>query len=103
MVFLQLAVGGHLLLFVVRTQNSVFSPPYPSAPLFLAIVCTQIVAALICGFGILMPKLPWAAVIAVWVYSLAWMVVIDIAKLIYNRAAARRDAHVEGLAARLAG
>ncbi len=103
MVFLQLAVGGHLLLFVVRTQNSVFSPPYPSAPLFLAIVCTQIVAALICGFGILMPQLPWAAVIAVWVYSLAWMVVIDIAKLIYNRATAKREAHVQGLAARIAG
>ena len=38
MVFLQLAVGGHLLLFVVRTRHSVFAPPYPSAPLFLAIV-----------------------------------------------------------------
>ncbi len=37
MVFLQLAVGGHLLLFVVRTRHSVFMPPYPSAPLFLAV------------------------------------------------------------------
>ena len=103
MVFLQLAVGGHLLLFVVRTQNSVFMPPYPSAPLFLAIVGTQIVAALICGFGILVPKLPWAAVGAVWVYSLIWMVVIDIVKLIYYRAAANGEAHARGLAARLAG
>ncbi len=103
MVFLQLAVGGHLLLFVVRTQRSVFLPPYPSAPLLLAIIGTQIVAALICGFGILVPKLPWAAVIGVWVYSLIWMVVIDIAKLIYYRAAANREAHVRGLAARLDG
>ena len=31
MMFLQLAVGGHLLLFVVRTRHSVFWPPYPSA------------------------------------------------------------------------
>ena len=60
MVFLQLAVGGHLLLFVVRTRHSIFMPPYPSAPLFLAIVATQIVAVLICGYGILVPKLPWA-------------------------------------------
>ena len=103
MVFLQLAVGGHLLLFVVRTRHSVFKPPYPSAPLFLAIVATQIIAALICGFGILVPKLPWAAVIAVWVYSLIWMVVIDMAKLLYYRAAANGEAHARSLAARLAG
>jgi H+-transporting ATPase len=103
MVFLQLAVGGHLLLFVVRTQNSVFKPPYPSAPLFLAIVGTQIAAALICGFGILVPKLPWSAIGAVWVYSLIWMVVLDIAKLIYYRAAANSDAHVSSLTARLTG
>ena len=93
MVFLQLAVGGHLLLFVVRTRHSVFSPPYPSEPLFLAIVGTQIIAALICGFGILVPKLPWAAIIGVWVYSLLWMVVIDMAKLLYYRAATHAEAH----------
>ena len=93
MVFLQLAVGGHLLLFVVRTRHSVFSPPYPSAPLFLAIVGTQIIAALICGFGILVPKLPWAAIFGVWVYSLLWMVVMDMAKLLYYRAATDAEAH----------
>ena len=93
MVFLQLAVGGHLLLFVVRTRHSVFSPPYASAPLFLAIVGTQIIAALICGFGILVPKLPWAAIFGVWVYSLLWMVVMDMAKLLYYRAATDAEAH----------
>ena len=92
MVFLQLAVGGHLLLFVVRTRHSVFSPPYASAPLFLAIVGTQIIAALICGFGILVPKLPWAAIFGVWVYSLLWMVVMDMAKLLYYRAATDAEA-----------
>jgi len=103
LVFLQLAVGGHLLLFVVRTRHSVFLPPYPSAPLFLAVIGTQIVAALICGFGILVPKLPWAAVAAVWIYSLLWMVVLDLAKLIYYRAAADNEAHAPSLTARLAG
>jgi H+-transporting ATPase len=102
LVFLQLAVGGHLLLFVVRTRHSIFVPPYPSAPLFLAIVGTQIVAALICGFGILVPKLSWSAVAAVWIYSLAWMIVIDAAKLLYYRAAADREAIERALAGRLA-
>ena len=102
MMFLQLAVGGHLLLFVVRTRHSVFKPPYPSAPLFLAIVATQIVAALICGFGILVPRLPWAAIAGVWVYCLLCMVVIDGAKLLYYRATEKAEAHVRGLAAPIA-
>jgi H+-transporting ATPase len=103
MIFLQLAIGGHLLLFVVRTRHSVFSPPYPSMPLFLAIVATQIVAALICGLGVLVPRLPWNAVLGVWIYTLVWMVVLDIAKLAWYRATERREAHVSGLAAPIAG
>ena len=31
MLFLQLAAGGHLLLFVVRTRRSILEPPFPSA------------------------------------------------------------------------
>ena len=102
MIFLQLAVGGHLLLFVVRTRHSVFRPPYPSAPLFLAIVATQIAAALICIFGILVPRLPWQVAAAVWCYTLVWMVVMDAAKLVYYRAAEHSEAHVKALSASLA-
>ena len=98
MMFLQLAVGGHLLLFVVRSRHSVFFPPYPSATLFLAIVATQIVAILICGFGILMPKLPWAAIAGVWIYCLVWMVVIDLIKLLYFRTTEGSEAHLRNLA-----
>jgi H+-transporting ATPase len=101
--FLQLAVGGHLLLFVVRTRHSVFMPPYPSAPLFLAIVATQIVAILICGFGILMPRLDWSAIALVWAWCLAWMIVIDIVKLIYMRRFDDNEAQMRHLAKPIAG
>jgi H+-transporting ATPase len=101
MVFLQLAVGGHLLLLVVRTRHSVFRPPYPSAPLFLAVVATQIVAAIICGFGILVPKLPWMAVVGVWIYCLVWMVIIDGAKLMYYRSVRAFEERSRALAAPL--
>lgn len=96
--FLQLAVGGHLLLFVVRSRHSVFLPPYPSASLLLAIVATQIVAILICLFGVLMPQLPWQAIAGVWVYCLVWMVVIDLVKLLFFRWEAMKDEHLRGLA-----
>ncbi|MGQ3671678.1 plasma-membrane proton-efflux P-type ATPase [Xanthobacter sp. TB0136] len=93
MLFLQLAAGGHLLLFVVRTRGSLFCPPYPSAPLFLAVVGTQIVAVLICAFGVgLVPPLPWSMIGLVWVYVLIWMVVMDLVKLLYFAIADRREA-----------
>lgn len=91
MLFLQLAAGGHLLLFVVRTRGTLFRPPYPSLPLFAAIVGTQIIAMLICAFGVFMPALPWVMIGLVWVYVLIWMVILDIAKLIYFKVAARRE------------
>lgn len=81
--FLQLAAGGHLLLFSVRTRGSLFKPPYPSLQLFGAIVGTQIIAVLICAFGILVPALPWIMIGLVWAYVLIWMVIIDFVKLIY--------------------
>lgn len=94
MLFLQLAAGGHLLLFVVRTRGSLFCPPYPSAPLFLAVVGTQIVAVLICAFGVgLVPPLPWSMIGLVWVYVLIWMVVMDLVKLLYFAIADRREAN----------
>jgi H+-transporting ATPase len=90
MLFLQLAAGGHLLLFVVRTRSSLFVPPYPSAPLLLAIVGTQIVAVLMCAYGVLVPALPWPMIGLVWVYVLVWMGVMDVVKLGYVRLADRR-------------
>ena len=90
-----------MLLFVVRTRQSIFLPPYPSLPLFGAVVATQIAAILICFYGILMPRLSWQAIAAVWVYSLAWMIVLDIAKLLYFRITARHEGQMRRLASPL--
>jgi H+-transporting ATPase len=88
--FLQLAAGGHLLLFVVRTRTSLLAPPYPSPPLFLAIVGTQIIAVLMCAFGVLVPALPWLLIGLVWAYALVWTVLMDIVKLAYFRVSEQR-------------
>jgi H+-transporting ATPase len=85
-VFLQIAAGGHLLLFVMRSRGSIFSPPWPAMPLFGAIVGTQILAVLICGFGWIVAALPWTIIGLVWLYMLAWMIVLDRVKLaLYSR------------------
>ncbi len=85
MVFLQLVVGGHLMLFITRTKRLFFMPPWPSAPLFWAIIGTQIFAALMCGLGWLVHQLPWQLIGVVWGYNLAWMIVLDLVKIVTNR------------------
>jgi H+-transporting ATPase len=83
--FLQLAVGGHLLLFVVRTKSFLFKPPYPSPRLFWAIVATQIAALIICYTGLGVAPIPAAAIVGVWIYCLIWMVILDVSKFGYWR------------------
>ncbi len=95
LLFLRLAAGGHLLLFVSRTKKAFWRPPYPSWQLLTAIVSTQIVAVLMCGFGWLVPPLPWDLIGYVWIYIIVWMIIQDLFKLglyamIENRAAHKR-------------
>jgi H+-transporting ATPase len=95
LMFLQLVAGGHLLLFVTRTEKWFFLPPFPAAPLFFAIVATQILAVLMCAFGWLVPPISWDAIAGVWAYNLIWMFVLSgvrlvTEQLIENRTAKRR-------------
>ena len=81
LMFLQLVAGGHLLLFVTRTERWFFLPPYPAGPLFSAIVATQVLAVVMCAFGILVPQLSWTLIGLVWVYNLAWMFLLGAVRL----------------------
>ena len=85
MMFLRFILGGHLLLFVTRTRRFFWKPPYPSWQLFSAIVATQIAGLFFVGFGWLMPAISWSAIGLIWVYDLAWMVVMDLVKVVVYR------------------
>ncbi len=87
MMFLQLVAGGHLLLFVTRSTGPFWRPPFPDKRLFGAIVGTQLVAVLLCGFGVgtIVPALPWAFIGVVWIYNIAWMFILDFVKLAIYR------------------
>ncbi|HTO79623.1 MAG TPA: plasma-membrane proton-efflux P-type ATPase, partial [Methylocystis sp.] len=101
MLFLQLVVGGHLMLFVTRTKGPFWMPPLPGAALFWAIVATQVAAALLCAFGILVPGLPWWLIGVVWAYNLVWMFLQDLAKLVMQREFSERAAKATAFLARL--
>jgi len=53
--------------------------------LFLAIVATQIVAVLMCAFGVLVPALPWTLIGIVWAYVIVWTILTDLVKLAFIR------------------
>ena len=93
LLFLRLAAGGHLLLFVTRTKNWFWKSPFPSWKLFTAIVGTQIVAVLMCGFGWLVPPLDWMHIGYVWGYIIIWMIIQDIFKMGLHTMMANRESH----------
>lgn len=81
LIYIKLAVAGHLTLFVVRTKRSFFSKPYPAPILLIAILSTQAIAAAIVGFGILVTPIPWIYIGMVWAYCLIFMLINDWVKL----------------------
>lgn len=84
-VFLKLSVAGHLTLFVARTKRRFFQSPFPALSLLSAIIGTQILAAMIVGFGVFVAKVPWVDIGLLWVYCLIWFLVEDEAKLLTYR------------------
>ena len=81
LIYLKLAVAGHLTLLVVRTKEPFYKPPHPAPALLWAVLGTQLVAALIVGLGIIVAAIPWRLVGLVWAYCLVWMFIEDQAKL----------------------
>lgn len=84
-IFLKLAVAGHLTLFVARTRNCFFTQPFPNPLLLSAIIGTQIVAALIAGFGWFVTPISWEYVGLIWAYCLFWVFIEDGLKLLVYR------------------
>jgi H+-transporting ATPase len=92
MMFLQLVVGGHLMLFLTRAPGPFWKPPLPAPKLFWAIVGTQIFAVFMCAFGWAVPALSWNLIGLVWIYNLVWMTIQDLVKLgIYSELNSRAE------------
>lgn len=93
-IFLKLAVAGHMTLFVARTRNNFFIRPFPAPILLFAIIGTQIAAALIAGFGWFVTPISWEYVGLIWAYCLFWVFVEDGLKLwVYRHLEHKTDIH----------
>ena len=74
-------------------QEGVLGTAIPFLAVAGAVVGTQIFAVLMCGFGWLVPVLPWDLIGWVWVYNLVWMVAQDGIKLVVYRVTDHRFQH----------
>ncbi|MGA9621675.1 plasma-membrane proton-efflux P-type ATPase [Methanoregula sp.] len=87
LVFLKLAVAGHLTIYLARTgQQHFWERPLPALSLFGTAEITQLAATLIAIFGVyVMTPIGWPLALIVWGYALAWFVINDQVKVLLFR------------------
>jgi len=85
--FLQIAVAGHLILFISRHKTKWFwQKPRPSQILFWSIIGTQVVAMIICMLGWLdMQPITWKMVVLVWVFDIIFMFIFNLIRILVER------------------
>ncbi|MCE5360784.1 MAG: plasma-membrane proton-efflux P-type ATPase [Acidithiobacillus sp.] len=82
LIFLKLAVAGHLTLFIARTRKPFLQRPWPSATLLWSAIITKAAATLFVVYPMgLVPSVGWAEAGAVWGYCIVWIFIEDWAKL----------------------
>jgi H+-transporting ATPase len=84
-IFLKLAVAGHLTLFVARTRHFFLTRPFPAPILLFAIIGTQLVAILIANLGLFVTPISWEYIGMIWAYCLFWVFIEDALKLMVYR------------------
>jgi H+-transporting ATPase len=82
LIFLKLAVAGHLTLFVARTRRPFLTRPFPAPILLWSAIGTKILVTFFVayGFGLVTP-ISWTNIGIVWAYSIGWVFIEDWAKL----------------------
>jgi len=79
MIFLKLAVAGHLTIFVTRTRGPFWSI-MPGKWLLWSAVGTKILATLIAVYGWGVAAIGWKYAAIIWVYCLIWFLIEDLTK-----------------------
>jgi len=79
LIFLKLAVAGHLTIFLTRTRGPFWSSK-PAPSLLWAAIVTKVLATLAAVYGLFMAPIGWLPALLVWGYALAWFVVNDFIK-----------------------
>ncbi len=86
LIFLKLAVAGHLTLFVARARGPFWARPWPAPAMIWSAVVTKALATLLVGFGLgLITAISWPLIAFTWGYCVFWVFIEDAAKLAVYR------------------
>jgi H+-transporting ATPase len=78
LIFLKLAVAGHITIYLARTgQQHFWERPHPSLALFGTAEITQAGATLIAVYGVFMTPIGWTLALIVWGYALVSFLIND--------------------------
>ena len=80
LMFLKLAVAGHLTIFLTRSRGPFWSS-WPAPILFWTAIVTKVLATLAAVYGFLMAPISWWWALSIWGYALVWFLVNDRIKL----------------------
>ncbi len=82
LIFLKLAVAGHMTIYLARTGEDPFwRKPYPALALILTCEITQIAATLFAVYGVFMKPIGWRLALFVWGYAFIFFVLNDFIKI----------------------
>ena len=94
LIFLKLAVAGHLTLFVARSRGPFWARPWPAPAMIWSAVVTKALATLLVAFGLgLITPISWPLIGLVWGYAIVWVFIEDWAKLAVYRHLGHAGAH----------
>ena len=86
LIFLKMAVAGHLTIYLARTGvNHFWKRPLPASILFITTEATQAIATLFAVFGIFMAPIGWGFAAFIWGYALLAFLITDQLKIHFFR------------------
>ncbi len=93
LIFLKMAVAGHLTIYLARTGvNHFWKRPLPASILFVATEGTQVVATLFAVYGVFMNPIGWGFAAFVWGYALLAFLITDQLKIHFFRLMGHEEA-----------
>jgi len=94
LMFLKLAVAGHITIYLTRTgEHHFWSRPFPAGKLFWTTEITQVAATLIAIYGIFMKPLGWQLAGLVWAWALGFFIINDFIKIYFYKRTERPKIH----------
>jgi H+-transporting ATPase len=82
LIFLKLAVAGHMTIYLARTgQQHFWERPWPALALFGTTEITQAGATLLAIYGVLMTPIGWTLALIIWGYALGFFLINDLIKV----------------------